>query len=151
MCLQKGDMDIGNSRNKKLKTIAQEFNLHIIYAFGSQAKEVYQWVKGNVQSLTIPFSSDVDIGVKPAPSKILSVKEKVAVSMKLEDLFSVYNIDLLVMPEVDPFLAANIVRGERLYCKDVYEADEYDLYILRRAGDLIPLERERMSLIMESA
>ena len=144
-------MDIGNSRNKQLVTIAEEFNVRIIYAFGSQAKEVYEWIKGKVQTLDIPFSSDVDIGIKPAPSKTLSVKEKVAVSMALEELFSVRNVDLLVIPEVDPFLAANIVRGERLYCKDAYEADEYDLYILRRAGDLIPLERERISLIMESA
>jgi len=144
-------MAIGNSRNKKLRTIAEEFNLHIIYGFGSQAKAVYEWIKGNVQGLNIPFSSDVDIGVKPAPSKTLSIKEKVAVSMELEELFSVRYVDLSVIPEVDPFLAANIIRGERLYCKDAYEADEYDLYILRRAGDLIPLERERISLIMESA
>jgi len=144
-------MDIGNSRNKKLRTIAEEFTLHMIYAFGSQAKAVYGWIRGNVQGLNIPLSSDLDIGVKPAPSKTLSIKEKVAVSMELEELFSVRYVDLLVIPEVDPFLAANIVRGERLYCKDVYEADEYDLYILRRAGDLIPLERERISLIMESA
>jgi hypothetical protein len=26
--------------------------------------------------------------------------------------------------------------------------DEYDLYILRRAGDLAPLERERKALIL---
>jgi predicted nucleotidyltransferase len=150
MYLQKGDMAIGNSRKKRLKTIAEEFNLYIIYAFGSQAKEVYEWTKGAVQSLTIPVSSDVDIGVKPAPSTTLSIKEKVAISMELEELFSVRNVDLLVIPEVDPFLAANIIRGERLYCKDVYKADDYDLYILRRAGDLIPLEKERISLIMES-
>jgi len=144
-------MNIGNSRNKRLRTIAEDFNLRIIYAFGSQAKEVYGWIRGDVQGLNIPLSSDLDIGVKPAPSKTLSIKEKVAVSMELEELFLVRYVDLLVIPEVDPFLAANIVRGERLYCKDVYEADEYDLYILRRAGDLIPLERERISLIMESA
>ena len=135
----------------KLRIIAEEFELHIICAFGSRAKEVCEWIRGNVQGLDVPFSSDLDIGVKPAPSKTLSIKEKVAVSMKLEELFSVHNVDLLVIPEVDPFLAANIIRGERLYCKDAYEADEYDLYILRRAGDLIPLERERISLILEGA
>ncbi len=54
----------------------------------------------------------------------------------------------MVLPEVDPFLAANIIRGERIYCIDEYEADEYDLYILRRAGDLAPLEHERIALIM---
>ena len=52
------------------------------------------------------------------------------------------------LSEADPFLAANIIRGERIFSKDTYLADEYDLYILRRAGDLIPLERERINLIM---
>ena len=49
--------------------------------------------------------------------------------------------------EADPFLAANIIRGERLFCADVLAADEYELYVLRRAGDLAPLERERLSLL----
>jgi hypothetical protein len=49
---------------------------------------------------------------------------------------------------MNPFLAANIIRGERLFADDSYHADKYDLYILRRAGDLSPLERERMALIL---
>ena len=40
-----------------------------------------------------------------------------------------------------PFLAVNVIRGERLFCSDRYAADEYELYILRRAGDLAELER----------
>jgi hypothetical protein len=54
MYLQKGDMDSGNSRNKELRTIAEEFDLHMIYAFGSQAKQLYGWIRGNVQGLNIP-------------------------------------------------------------------------------------------------
>jgi hypothetical protein len=54
----------------------------------------------------------------------------------------------VILPEADPFLAANVVRGERLYAENEYRADEYDLYVLRRAGDLAPLERERMALIL---
>jgi hypothetical protein len=57
-------------------------------------------------------------------------------------------VDLVVLQEADPFLAVEIIRGERLYVRDEYEADEYDLYILRRAGDLAPLERERQALIL---
>jgi hypothetical protein len=72
-------------------------------------------------------------------------------SIAFEDLFSVARVDLLNIPEVDPFLAANIIRGERLYCRDEYEGDEYELYILRRAGDLAPFEKERIALIMEGA
>ena len=68
--------------------------------------------------------------------------------MELEDLLDVDRVDLVIISEVDPFVAANIVRGERIYCEDEYMADEYDLYILRRAGDFIHLERERMALVL---
>ena len=62
---------------------------------------------------------------------------------------SVTRVDLVSFRDADPFVAANIVRGERLFTQDNYLADEYDLYILRRAGDLAPLERERIALILE--
>jgi len=35
----------------------------------------------------------------------------------------------------------------RSIIRDEYEADGYDLYVLRRAGNLIPLERKRMALL----
>jgi hypothetical protein len=38
-----------------------------------------------------------------------------------------------------------------LYARDEDDADEYDLYVLRRAGDLAPLERERIALILGEA
>ena len=136
-------------RRKKMNQIAERFELSIIYAFGSNAGALLEWIEHERFELSISSSSDVDIGVKPYPGEKLSVQEKVYLTMALEDLFAVRNIDLVVIPEVDPFLAANIVRGERIYCRNEYEADEYDLYILRRAGDQVPLERERLSLIME--
>jgi len=136
------------ARKERLNKIAEKFELDMIYAFGSQAKEVLEWVKKEGFGLSVSPSSDVDIGVKPCAGKRLSAKEKVYLGMALEEFFSVNRVDLVVLPEVDPFLAANIIRGERIYCIDEYEADKYDLYILRRAGDLIPLERERIALIM---
>jgi len=132
----------------KLGEIAQAFGLEIIYAFGSHGKDALKWMKDGQSSHSILSPSDLDIGVKPAPKRKLSVKEKVQLSMAFEDLFSVSRVDLVSLPESDPFLAANIIRGERIFAKDTYLADEYDLYILRRAGDLIPLERERIELIM---
>jgi predicted nucleotidyltransferase len=90
--------------------------------------------------------SDVDIGV--LPGRDLPVGERVGLMQALEDLFGAARVDLVILPEADPFLAANVVRGERLYAENEYRADEYDLYVLRRAGDLAPLERERMALIL---
>jgi uncharacterized protein len=100
------------------------------------------------ENLPMPTSaSDLDIGILPA--RPLDVHQKIALAIALEDFFDVNRVDLVVLPEADPFLAANVIRGERLYERDSYQADEYDLYILRRAGDLIPLERERQALIAE--
>lgn len=87
--------------------------------------------------------------MRPIPGVRFSVDDKVRLAIALEDLWDVGRVDLVVLPEADPFLAANIVRGERIYARDEDEADEYDLYILRRAGDLASLERERLALILE--
>ena len=66
----------------------------------------------------------------------------------LEELLAVSRVDLVCLNEADPFVAAEIIRGERLFAADTHEADEYELYVLRRAGDLAPLERERMALVL---
>lgn len=135
------------TRRESLEQICRAFDLTILYVFGSQAKSARDWIEERVDRLPSHYS-DVDIGVKGVPGKIWSVAEKVKLSIVLEDLFNCERLDLVVLSEADPFLAAEIVRGERLFARDEHAADEYDLYILRRAGDLVPLERERMSLIL---
>ena len=92
--------------------------------------------------------SDADIGAKGLPGIKWSVEEKVELAGALEDLFGGLRVDLVCLGEADPFLAAEIIRGERLFAGDGNEADEYELYVLRRAGDLAPLERERMALVL---
>lgn len=130
---------------RQLTKLCEQFSLDILYAFGSRGQDAARFV---LENLPMPTSaSDLDIGVLPANR--LDVHQKVALAIALEDLFDVNRVDLVALPEADPFLAANVIRGERLYERDSYQADEYDLYILRRAGDLIPLEQERLALIME--
>jgi hypothetical protein len=88
--------------------------------------------------------------VSPGPVA-MSVREKVNLAMDLEEMLGVGRVDLVILSEADPFLAANIIRGERIFCRDPYLADEYELYILRRAGDLAPLELDRLSMIFTKA
>ena len=134
-------------RTSTLARLCQESRVDILYAFGSRAREVQEWLEGKRASL--PASpADVDVGVKPAQGVRLSIHDKVRLALALEDLWGVTRVDLVSLPDADPFVAANVIRGERLYARDTYEADEYDLYVLRRAGDLAPLERERMALIL---
>lgn len=135
---------------KQLKQICKRYHVEIMYAYGSRCLEVVRYIKGEgLMDKNNP--SDVDIGIKPFKGYQLSVREKVELIIETEDLFRVGRVELVVLSEADPFLAANIIRGERLFFESEYKADEYDLYILRRAGDLIPLERERLNLIFEEA
>lgn len=133
---------------KKLRidTLCEQYGIDILYAFGSRSREVAVFLSMGAEGLP-EGGSDVDIGVRLVPGRRLGLKEKVCLSIFLEDFFGVQKVDLVVLSEVDPFLAAQIVRGERLFARDRVKADEFELYILRRAGDLIPLERERERLI----
>lgn len=136
-----------NDRLLSLHQICQQFEVDILYLFGSRAVEVQQWLTGQREALS-DSSSDVDIGVKSPPGVHFSLDEKVELAIALEDFLDVGRVDLIYLPDADPFLAANVIRGERMYAQDAYRADEYDLYILRRAGDLAYLERKRMALVL---
>ncbi len=128
-----------------LHTLCRKHDLRIMYAFGSRAAEVKRWLKDESADLSTGVS-DVDIGVLPV--KKLRVREKVEIAVALEDLLDVHRVDLVVLPEADPFVAAEVIRGERLFADDEDAADEYDLYVLRRAGDLAPFEKERIAMIL---
>jgi len=135
-------------RKAELEQICRKFGVAILYVFGSRATEIRDWLHGKLDSLT-PGPSDVDVGAKAAPGVRWSVRDKVDLAMELEDWLGGHRVDLVVLNTADPFLAEEIIGGERLYAQDEYEADEYDLYVLRRAGDQAPLEREWLSQILE--
>ena len=138
--------DVAAGRRRVVEALCQRHGLVLLMSFGSQAKAVLEWLRGTASSLQ-PGASDVDIGVRSGSRSPLSMREQVAISIELEDLLGVPRVDLVAIDEVDAFLAANIIRGERLYARDRHAADEYELFVLRRAGDLAPFERERMRTI----
>lgn len=135
------------SRHWGLKQICQQFGVIALYSFGSQAKKIRDWLEGCQDILPVGLS-DVDIGIRVISGGKFSVAEKASLAIALEDLFNCKRVDLVSMSEADPFLTAEIIRGERLFAHNEYEADEYELYVLRRAGDLALLERERMTLVL---
>lgn len=136
-----------NERMRALAEICQSYNIDILYVFGSRANEIKTWISDERCSLK-SRPTDVDLGVKPARRSDFNVRDKVRFALAIEDLLGVARVDLVSLRDSDPFLAANIIRGERIFARDQYLADEYDLYVLRRAGDLAQIERERMALIL---
>ena len=130
----------------KVEQICRKYQVKALYVFGSRSAEILQAVQGDTLEIK-PSQSDLDIGVlTQAP---LSIDEKVSLTLEFEELFNVPRVDLVVLQELDAFLTVNVIRGERIYMEDSYLADEYELFVLRRAGDLAELERQRMALILQ--
>ncbi|NOH00837.1 MAG: nucleotidyltransferase domain-containing protein [Chloroflexi bacterium] len=135
-------------RFEKIRQICEKYKVKSLYVFGSRRMELFQAIRDDSFQLA-RTQSDLDIGV--LTHSPFSIEDKVNLTLELETLFDSSNIDLFVLQEVDAFLAVNIIRGERVFAEDSYQADEYELFVLRRAGDLAELERQRMAMILQEA
>lgn len=131
-----------------LNDLARRYNLVALYAFGSRAAEIAARVTGETVVAAFP-SSDVDIGVLPVRGHRLTAQDRVRLAIALEDVLDVNRVDLVVLPEASPYLALDVVCGELLCVTDPDAEAAYQLYVLRRAGDLAPLERERRRMLLE--
>jgi len=142
------------SLGEKIQEIAERFQVADVYVFGSQAKEIAaRFQQGTEAEYRLSSSlqgsdSDVDIGVMPCRGVKLKAKERVCLIMELEDLLEVNRVDLVILPEAEPFLALEVIRGELLYAEDLDRQARDELYVLRRAGDLLPFKRQRLRLIL---
>ncbi|MCF8108017.1 MAG: nucleotidyltransferase domain-containing protein [Desulfohalobiaceae bacterium] len=136
------------SLQQNIADICRRYDIADLYVFGSRAMEISQAVQG-LQAIEFHPASDVDIGILPKKMKAWSPGQRVQLSIELEDLLQVGRIDLILLPEADPFLALDIIKGELLYTDDPDRQARHELFVLRRAGDLLPFKKERIRLIFE--
>jgi predicted nucleotidyltransferase len=137
------------STQDKIADLADRYKLDAIYLFGSRSGEVAAWLEEQTP-LFAANRSDVDVGVLPQRGHRLSVRDKVRLAAALEDLWDVPRVDLVVLPEASPFLALDVIARPCIYARDTDALAEYELYVLRRAGDLAPFERARRQRILNS-
>ena len=130
----------------ELAAIAERFGLADVYVFGSRAGAISSATR---RSDTRRSGSDVDIAVRPNGARLLAPHDRVELTIELERVLHTSPVDLLVLPEAGPFLALAAIRGNLLYRADSVDQAEYELFVLRRAGDLAPLERERQQIVLD--
>lgn len=133
-----------------VESICHRYHIDILYVFGSRAKELANYASGKGK-IASEKNVDVDLGVLPAQKYHLNVKDRVRLTVDLEDLIGVCRVDLVILSEASPFLALDVIRGEELYSADPNRSAEYELYILRKAGDLAYFERLRRKQILTGA
>ena len=132
-----------NELQTELEQICRRFGVASLYAFGSRAEEIAAKVAGR-PPVSGPADSDLDVAVQPAPDGLRGVDDRVRLTQALEDLFDVARVDLVILPQASPFLVADAVRGELLFCDDEDRQSHEELYYLRRAADLAPFQRDRL-------
>lgn len=133
-------------RSHQVEQLCRQYRIKALYVFGSRAAQMLRALADNAYQFP-PSPSDLDIGV--LTHSPCSIDDKVNLTLALETIFAAPSVDLFLLQEADAFLAANIIRGERIFVEDPYSADEYELYVLRRAGDFAELERARMAMILQ--
>ena len=134
--------------SREIDRICRKYGVADLYVFGSRAWEIAAMVRNEPVEET-GSQSDVDMGILPEHGDLWPPDKSADLAAELEDLFGVRRVDFVFLPRADAFLAVDIIRGELLYTSDPDRQAEYELFVLRRAGDLLPFQRERIRMILE--
>ncbi|HEY6324833.1 MAG TPA: nucleotidyltransferase domain-containing protein [Thermoanaerobaculia bacterium] len=114
---------------------AKDPRIVALYVFGSRAR-------GEASE-----GSDVDVGILFRFRQAVALRDVVLLEDALAQRLAL-PVDLVDAGRANAFLALDVIRGERVFCSDPEGCDEFELYVMRRAGDLAPFERERRRLLL---
>lgn len=133
---------------QRLEGICEEHGVSALWAFGSRGREALAVVRAESGGVA-DSGSDLDVGALPLGDGLKTPRQRVRLASALEDLFDVPRVDLVIVPRAAPFLAVDVIRGELLVDRDPDATAEFELYVLRRAADLMPFLKMSRRLILE--
>ena len=131
------DVDVPDQVVAPVRGVVESHSdVRALYLFGSRAA-------GGARA-----DSDLDLGVlyrsRQALERTLQLEQELERAAGLK-------VDLVDVARAGAFLAYDIIRGERVFCREATETDLFELYVLRRAGDLFPFERQRQALLLSAS
>lgn len=124
-------------RQDQLRRACEDFRVLAAYLFGSRADDGLGLLRGKAVSRR---GSDLDVGVV-FPALDLRDWRLAELQVVLEDVFSPLRVDLVPLQRVDALFQWNAIDGHRVAATDVTRADEYELVVMRRAAELLPIQR----------
>jgi len=119
------------------RVLADDLNVLAVYVFGSRADDGLRVLEG---AAVDPSGSDLDVGVIFNDSA-LAPDRLARLQVSLEDVFAPLRVDLVPLQRVDALFQFRAIDGHRVYASDSTQADRYELLIMRRAAELLPIER----------
>lgn len=120
--------------NREFTKIAKRFGCNLIYLFGSQADTGKRYLEG--EAVFPQEGADIDIAAsfEVLPENAIEVYGELYA--EFSKLFEPFELDLVFIHEVDTFFRYEIVKGIKVYEKNIDLADELEEDVLKRAGDL---------------
>ena len=125
------------SRQDLLDQLCRKHGLLAVYLFGSRADDGLRALRGEEVARE---GSDLDVGVVfrgPGNPFVLS-----RLQVDLEDVFSPLRVDLVPLQRVDALFQFSAIDGHRVAVADSDGADLYELVVMNRAEELLPIQRQ---------
>ncbi len=84
--------------------------------------------------------SDLDVGVF-FEAGVNGIAELPGLQIDLEDVFAPLRLDVVPLAAVDALFQFRAIDGHRLFAANPGDADRHELLIMRRAAELLPIQR----------
>jgi len=117
--------------------VCRRHDVLVLYLFGSRAGDGLERLAGRPVEA---HGSDLDIGVVFVTPHV-DVHLLSSLQVALEDIFEPLKVDLVPLQRVDALFQFEAVSVHRVFEADSTRADEYELLVMRRAAELMPVQR----------
>lgn len=126
------------SRQELLDRLCQEYGLLAVYLFGSRAEDGLRLLRGEE---ILREGSDLDVGIVfQVPLQNASTLSSLQVGF--EDVFEPLRVDVVPLQRVDALFQFSAIDGHRVAATDSDAADHYELVVMNRAAELLPIQRQ---------
>lgn len=139
-------------KNRRLAAICRQFQISLLYLFGSQKSVGLAILQGNYFEVNDPLT-DIDVGVifsDKMPSGVQRTKLYSKIYNTLQDLFLPLSLDLVFLEENHSVFQAESVKGICVYSISQNAQELYEEDILRRACDFKPYLEKYYEELLEA-
>jgi predicted nucleotidyltransferase len=126
------------SRQEQLDRLCREHGLLAVYLFGSRADHGLRLLQGEKVS---GEGSDLDVGIV-FRGRDFDPSALYVLLGELEDVFSPLQVDVVPLQRVDALFQFSAIDGHRIATTNPDEADLYELAVMSRAEELLPIQRQ---------
>jgi predicted nucleotidyltransferase len=114
------------------------FGLLAVYLFGSRADDGRRLLAGQPVE---PAGSDLDIGIVFREGNI-DFASLGRIHLCFQEIFEPLAVDLVPLQQVDPLFQFRAIDGHRVTVSDSHRADLFELEVMSRAAELLPVQRQ---------